>query len=380
MLMTDIKPWCTGVFQYDKLSCFLPPVIFGMMLDEEFDSEEEFIDMAMAKIDPTPKNLYVPFNPPVFPFDNKDFEDPFYLVENSPGDLVDLECLKDLTDEQLSDYFRDVFVRFSYKSDGRIKIKKKELLHYVGKNYYFEMKKGAKRTKTQKRKKKSFLTEKARSMAAIHIPETARLGIIRQKVHHDNVIIREDDVVNLKRHSRERADILVAIDSSTSMEQGGKLQFAKKACLSFHYYRNSQDDRVEFISFNDKIEKIAPLDVLTLKPVGMTHTAELLDFVYSYFSRTGSINQELYIITDGYPQRAGVEDAKYLSVTLKTAQRLRRLHLKTKILLVHVPGYEINPNNQKYNRLICESLGGELVRVDAGGLSVALMDIEAVAN
>lgn len=357
-----------------------------MLLDEHFDSEDEFVDMAMEKIDPMPKNLHVPFNPPVFPFDNKDFEDPFYLVEDSPGDMVGLECLKDLSDDELSGYFKDIFVRFSYKSDGKIKIKRKELLNYVGRNYYFEMKKGAigKKIKKDTRKKKSFLTEKPHSLASIHIPETSRRGIIRRKVHGDNAIIREDDVVNLKRHSIERADILVAIDRSTSMEQGGKLHYAKKACLSFHYYQDSRDSRVEFVTFNEKIEKIAPLDVLTLKPSGMTHTAELLDFAFKYFSATGGVNQELYIITDGYPQRAGVEDAEYLSVTLKTAGRLRRLHIKTGIVLVHAPGYEINPNNMKYNRLICESLGGQLIRADADGLSAALMDIkmdiEAAAN
>ncbi|MBF0555115.1 MAG: hypothetical protein HQK96_11270, partial [Nitrospirae bacterium] len=121
------------------------------------------------------------------------------------------------------------------------------------------------------------------------------------------------------------------------------------------------------------IEKISPLDVLALKPVGMTHTAELLDFVFRYFSRRGTDCNELYIITDGYPQRAGVEDAEYLSVTLKMAIKLRSLHVKTKTLLVHAPQYELNPNNLMYNKLICESLGGELIRVDADDLSSAMI-------
>ncbi|WP_420264985.1 vWA domain-containing protein [Candidatus Magnetominusculus dajiuhuensis] len=372
-MLADIRPWCTGAFQYER-SCYIPPAIFGLLLDGEADSEDEFIQRAMEKIDPTPKNLYVPFNPPVFPFDNRDFEDPFYLVENGPGDIIDLKYLKDLTDEQLNGYLKDIFVRFSYKSEGGIKVKRKELLHYAGKNFYLGIKKGAQRQRAgSRKKKKSFLTEKTRSTAAIHIPETTRRSIIRRRVHRDNAIIRDDDVVNLKRCSRERADVLVAIDSSTSMEQGGKLQSAMKACLSFHYYRGSRNARVEFVSFNDKIEKIAPLDILTLKPVGMTHTAELLDFVSRYFSRRGGDTNELYIITDGYPQRAGVEDAEYLSVTLKMAIKLRHLHINTKTLLVHAPNYELNPNNFMYNRLICESLGGELVRVDADDLSSAMI-------
>ncbi|MBF0457826.1 MAG: VWA domain-containing protein [Nitrospirae bacterium] len=387
MLMKDIRPWCTGVLQYEREGCcFLPPVIFGMLLDENVGSGDEFAAKAMEKINPTPKNLYVPFNPPVFPFDNRDFEDPFYLVENSPCDIIDLQYLKDIPDDELIGYFKDIFVRFSYKSNGRIKIKKKELLHYAGKNYYFEIKRAeaGKKVKAEKPRQKSFLTGKIKSTTAIHIPETARRSVIRRRVCLDDMIIRDEDVVNLKRRARERSDILVALDSSTSMEQGGKLEFARKACLSFHYYQNSgqdsRDARVEFVSFNDKIEKIAPLDVLTLKPMGMTHTAGLLDFVFRYFSRMGSDNHELYIVTDGYPQCAGIEDAEYLSITLKTALRLRRLLIKTRILLVHAPGYEINPNNLKYNKLICESLGGELIRVDADGLSVALIDIKAASN
>lgn len=380
MLMTDIRPWCTGVLQYEQRCCFLPPAIFGLLLDEEFNSGDEFAASAIEKINPTPKNLYVPFNPPVFPFDNRDFEDPFYLVENSPGDIIDLQYLKDIPDDELCGYLKDIFIRFSYKSEGRIKIKKRELLQYVGKNYYFETRATGKKIKAEKLRKKSFLKGKTKSITAIHIPETARRSIIRRKVRRDDMIIRDEDVVNLRRRSNERSDILVALDSSTSMEQGGKLEFARKACLSFHYYQDNRDARVEFVSFNDKIEKIAPLDVLTLKPRGMTHTAELLDFVFRYFSRSGSDHQQLYIITDGYPQCAGIEDTEYLSITLKTALRLRRLHIKTKILLVHAPGYEINPNNLKYNKLICESLGGELSRVDADGLSIALMDIKAAAN
>ncbi|MCG6553296.1 MAG: VWA domain-containing protein [Candidatus Magnetominusculus sp. LBB02] len=359
-------------------SCFLPPSIFGLLFDEAIDTEDEFIAKAMEKIDPTPKNLYVPFNPPVFPFDNKDFEDPFYLVENSPGDIIDLELLKDISDDELSSYLKDVFVRFSYKSGGKIKIKKRELLHYIGKNYFYMAKKGQQKVKKDKRK--TFLTVKSRSTASIHIPETTRRAIIRRKVGGDDALIADDDVVNFKKSSGQRADILVAIDTSMSMEQGGKLEFARKACLSFHYYEDSRNARVEFVSFNDRIDKIAPLDVLTLKPVGMTHTAELLDFVFRHFSQRGSENHELYVITDGYPQHEGIEDAQYLTVTLKTAQRLKRLQIKAKILLVQAPGYEINSNNMKYNRLICESLGGELIRVDADGLSGVLIGIKAGFN
>lgn len=381
----DIREWCTSEFEYDR-SFPLPPAILSTLLDEDINSVEEFIAKAKEKIDPTPKNMYVPFNPPVFPFDNKDFEDPFYLVENCAGDIIDLKYLKGLSDDELDGYFKDVYARFSYKSGGRIKIKKKELLHYAGKSYYFETTRAARGIKPQlnKRRDKSFLMERknSESKANIHIPETTRRGIIRRKVHLDGTLVRDEDIVCLKRRSTQRADIVVAIDSSTSMEQGGKLEFARKACLSFHYYQDSRlrDARLEFISFNERVEKIAPLDVLTLKPGGMTHTAELLDFVFRYFSSQARENPELYIITDGYPQRSGIDDAGYLSITLKTASKLRPLRIKTKILLIQPPDYEANSNTVAYNRLICEGLGGQLAIVGPEALSCAMIDIMAVRN
>lgn len=384
-MLTKIDEWCAGADEFQR-HIELPPSILCQLLNDELNTRVKFVESVKSKIRRRPLNIDVAFNPPVFPFDNSLFLDPFFLVEDYPDEPIDLGAIRAMDDSQLNGYLESVYQRFTCTNNGRTTVKKKELLRYVGKSYYFDAVrasglKSAHKTDSDKRPKrlKRFVAVRGAtaSMPSVHVPETMKRSILRRKVHDDGRLVTQDDVMACKRHPGQRVNILVAIDRSKSMEQCGKLQQAQKAALSFHYYKSTchDDARVEFIAFNERIMPIAALDVLTLKPSGMTHMAELFGYVYSYFTKGSRENPEVYVITDGYPQKAGIKDTAYHAATFGMAKKLRSLNVRLKVIVVNLPGDKPNTSYLAYNKLICDTLKGELVQIEAGDLTETLIGL-----
>lgn len=171
-------------------------------------------------------------------------------------------------------------------------------------------------------------------------------------------------IVNLNKRPQEKTDTLVAIDRSNSMGQEGKLEQAKHAALSFYHYRVNyfRDNRVEFVTFSSDIEKLKPLDILTIKAEGMTHTAGLLNFALTYF-KGNKHRVEFYLITDGYPQHGSIDTTAYQALTLKSAEKLSTLNLKSRIILLNAGDDEANQNNIVYNQRIAKALKGEVLLI-----------------
>ncbi|MCI4625120.1 MAG: hypothetical protein L3V56_04070 [Candidatus Magnetoovum sp. WYHC-5] len=379
-MIKEIKTWCnTHITPAKYLE--LPPTIIALLLDEKNNTLTQFTRAVKLQLDNTPKYLDIDFSPPVFPFDNRYFQDPFYLVEDCINEAIDLESIRKLGNNALDDYIKDIYDRFTYTVNGKTRIKKQELLRYAGRHYYFEAASKAKivgvKENSNLKKQRRFITANLRNTVDIHITRTMQRAVLRKKVTNSNTAIEYSDIANFQRHAKERTNILVAIDTSKSMELGNKMEHAKKAAISFYYYKSSysHESKIEFLSFNNTITKVKPLDIISLKPEGMTHTAELLSYAFSYFNRnTNKGRTELYMITDGYPQQAGMEDIIYHGLTLKVAGRLKALQTRIKIILIETPWAEDNTNNLKYNELICNMLGGELIRVEPEAISCALFE------
>lgn len=376
-MLKNIHEWCEAINAYEK-RLDLPPVLIALLLDGANSTKERFVEAAQSKLNKVPKYLDVDFNPPVFPFDNRYFQDPYFLVEDCHDEAIDLENIRKLNSDEFDTYLGEVYDKFTYKSNGCVRIRRKELLEYAGKNYFFEVTSNSNK-KTDKdgnaNKKKVFIPKKLKSTVDIHIAKTMERALLRKTAFMSDNVVERTDIVNYNRVSKERTNILVAIDSSKSMETGTKLDHAKKAAISFHYHHSSYmpDSKIDFITFNDVITKIKPLDIFSLKPSGMTHTAELLNYAFNYFNRTNKNRSELYIITDGYPQQLGIGDTVYHGITLKIAGRLKALETKVKIIFIQTPWGEANENNKKYNKLICSMLSGELIEVEPEHLSDALI-------
>ncbi|QWR77301.1 vWA domain-containing protein [Candidatus Magnetomonas plexicatena] len=379
-MLTKIKHWCETPLNYEK-TFILPPSVIALLLDEDNNTEDKFLYAALEKIHPRVVNLEVPFNPPVFPFDNNDFQDPFYLVHTETQEAIDLGGIKSMDETEAKEYLKEIYGRFTFLSNGRVRVRKRDLVSYAGKSYYFDTlkKSGLKALKDDSahRRKKDFLTRKTSSLSEVNMPATLVKGVIRRVVTGAMTLLEQDDLMGYRRHSADRANILVAIDSSTSMEQYGKLEYARMAALSFHYYKSThnRENRVEFVAFNETIQRTDPVDILSIKACGMTHTAELLEFVFKYFSRKHVCeNPELYIITDGYPQKGGISDSTYQRQTLKAAERLKTLKIRTKILLVYTEDCPLSDSTVSYNKLISDALSGELIEVGPEDISLTLIN------
>ncbi len=368
-MLKNIEPWCSK--PPDKIRSFLlSPSLLSVLLDESNDNEEKFISDVKKRLNKTPRNLDVIFDAPPFPFDHTEFEDPFCLVEDVSDEVVDIQGLEELSDSEIEIGLRELYARFTYGNQAKRRIKKKELLSFVSRQFFIEMtshdgfRKEAR--KLGIKLKKDFALVKKGSPFNINIPATIRKSILRRKIVKGGSLIAHEDIVNFKKKAVENINILVAIDSSKSMDQDGKLERAKKAALSFYYYKSNyfNDTRVDFVSFNETIKKINPIDILSEVPYGMTHTAELLTFVFNHFNRGAKDISELYLITDGYPQHREMEDRVYHGVTLKSAEKLKNLNVKTKIIILNSSDEEKNRKNIEYNSMITNTLKGELYNVD----------------
>ncbi|KJR40832.1 von Willebrand factor, type A domain protein [Candidatus Magnetoovum chiemensis] len=375
--------WCDNPLTAQR-KLELPAGILSVLLDDEITSEDKFIACVKDKLNDNPKYMDIDFNPPVFPFDNKYFEDPFFLVECADNELIDVEGIRAMKQNDLDDYLKQLYNRFTYMSEGKIKIKGKQLLEYAGRSYYFDTikKKGDKSrfSLSAAKKKRMFITKSAKGLNNLHISATMQRSVIRKKAAQgaelkNIALIDKTDLLSYKRHFQERSNVLVAIDCSKSMQQDKKLEHAKKAAISFHYYKSSHSpqSKIEFVAFNDRITKVNPLELFSLKAQGMTHTAELLNFAFNYFNKANKERCEFYIITDGYPQHKGMDDRIYHASTLKIAERLKSFNLKLKVLLISTSPTTSNTANIAYNELICHTLKGELVHINPEDASCSLI-------
>lgn len=379
-MLTNIHPWCyTSLYNSEKF--YLSPELLGMVLDAKNNSEEKLLSALKEKIQRTPRFMEVPFDPPQFPFDNAEFQDPFYLVEDVIQTSIDLGGVEKFNDRELREFVSDLFEKFTYQGGENIRIKRKELLEYVGKTYFVEIikKDNALRTGRPplidlKKKKRHFSSFESGKMGNISVNPTMRKSILRRKVTGSRAALEKSDIVNFIKRPDTKSTILVAIDCSQSMEQEGRLYHAKKAALSFFYYHYNylSGNRVEFFAFNETIEKINPLDILTLSPKGMTHTAELMNYVFSHFKGTKE-SAEFYLITDGHPQQKDVEEGRYLSLTIKNAARLATINVKTKIILIQGEQEESNYQSYEYNKCIVEAARGEIVAISTSEMAHTLI-------
>ncbi len=145
-MLTNIDKWCYDLKPQRKIF-FLPPSIISMLLNDENNTVVKFINAVKNEINRIPKYLDISFDAPPFPFDHTEFEDPFCLVEDISHESVDLEGLRKLKDKELEGYLKDLYTKFTYSNNGNFKIKKKELLNYVSRNWFLEIsrKEGIKR-------------------------------------------------------------------------------------------------------------------------------------------------------------------------------------------------------------------------------------------
>ena len=102
-MLTDIRAWCER-YMTSKQNFDISPALATIFLDKQSESKDKFIQLVREKLDKKPRYMDVPFSPPQFPFDNAEFQDPFYLVEESTNAAVDLGGIEALEDKEFDNY------------------------------------------------------------------------------------------------------------------------------------------------------------------------------------------------------------------------------------------------------------------------------------
>ena len=377
-MLTDIRQWCKTSHDTHEPVLDISPDLAGLLLmGKHGATKDKFIQLVREKLDKKPRFMDVTFSPPQFPFDNAEFQDPFYLVEESTNASVDLGGIEALQDKELDNYLSALFDTFTYRDNDSVLIKKKELLEYIGKQYFFETIRdsGFKMDRAGAKQQKEFTTYRGRHLRDLSISGTMTRGLLRRKAL-GGALLEEEDLVNYNKRPQEQTNTLVASDRSNSMGQDGKLEQAKRAALSFYHYRINyfRDNRVEFVTFSNDIEEIKPLDILTLKANGMTHTAGLVNFAFTYF-KGHKHRVEFFLITDGYPQHESLKPTEYQALTLRSAAKLSTLNLKSRIILLNAGDEETNQNNIIYNQRIAKALKGEVILINTSHMAGTLLRI-----
>jgi Mg-chelatase subunit ChlD len=375
-MIADIRSWCYDSSEtVERLK--IPTGLLTLLLSENAHSEEQLFQAVLDHKNQSPKYMDIPFNPPQFPFDNAEFQDPFYLVEDAQVHALELGALEGMGEQELKAYLKSILNHFATPSGDHFRVKKRKLLEHVGRQYFVELfgKRELKAKIGRQKHDRNFLPTPRGSMDCIHISSTMRKSVLRRKIFPHGLLLAEEDIVHTSKKESERTDILVALDSSKSMGQIGKLENAKKATLSFYYYKSRyfRDTKVDFVAFNDKIEKIKPLDLLSVIADGMTYTATLLDFAFDYFKATKN-RKEFYLITDGYPQHEELSNALYHAMTLKSAEKIRRLDVEATVILLSDSDHEIHHKNFAFNKILCDTLKGRLIVAETDTIATSLIN------
>jgi Mg-chelatase subunit ChlD len=178
----------------------------------------------------------------------------------------------------------------------------------------------------------------------------------------------------------ERVHIVVAFDRSGSMEEGGKLEAAKKALLALYVAvrRRYPDATVDVLAFDNTVAALDLVELWECKPGAFTNTAEAIRAAHLLLQASRASRKELYLITDGLPEAYtdvdGAVRSGQLDVAIERAlERARELAtvspLKSTIILLKSE----HPEYEAAAREIARTLGGELVVTEPRRLGVELL-------
>ncbi|MCI4345949.1 MAG: hypothetical protein L3K07_04270 [Thermoplasmata archaeon] len=222
--------------------------------------------------------------------------------------------------------------------------------------------------------------EKARlrqpeEVAHLDIPSSlvaARLAGLRH--------IDEDSSLVYREITSERAHVVLALDKSGSMEEGGKLVAAKKALLALYsaVRRRYPDGVIDVLAFDNEVRVLDLLELWECPAGSFTNTGEALRNAYLLLQSSRATRKELYVITDGLPEaytdaagtvRSGNLDVAMESALARAVELSKVKPLRFTLLLIKSE----NPEFERAARLLTRTLGGELVVTDPGRLAFELL-------
>lgn len=222
--------------------------------------------------------------------------------------------------------------------------------------------------------------EKARlrqpeEVAHLDIPSSVVAARLLGQRHID-----EDTSFVYREVTSERTHVVLALDKSGSMDEGGKLVAAKKALLALYsaVRRKYPDGVIDVLAFDNDVRVLDLLELWECPAGSFTNTGEALRTAYLLLRSSRASRKEVYVITDGLPEsytapdgtvRSGNLDVAMESALLRAAELSSVDPLRFTLLLIKSP----HPEFEKAARLLTRSLNGELVVTDPDRLAFELL-------
>ncbi|MEM3043771.1 MAG: hypothetical protein QXD84_09575 [Thermoplasmata archaeon] len=216
------------------------------------------------------------------------------------------------------------------------------------------------------------------------LDEVSRMDIVESLVearlrHPQSRTLSEEDVRVNRELSGASLHVVLAFDKSSSMEENGRIQAAKRAVLALYKAVKRRDRRnvVDLIGFDTEVRPMDLVQVWESRPGGFTNTGEALRVARELLAPARADLKILYLITDGYPEayteggRAVAGDyERSLAYALSQASELRRLR---NTRLVHVL---LEPKERIFVEAaerVTAAAGGRLITTDPRRLAADML-------
>ncbi|MEM0129746.1 MAG: hypothetical protein QXG65_06270 [Thermoplasmata archaeon] len=178
----------------------------------------------------------------------------------------------------------------------------------------------------------------------------------------------------------ESVHVVLALDRSGSMAEGGKLSAAKKALLALYVAirRKYPTATIDVLAFDNTVDAMDLKDLWECRPGAFTNTAEALRVAHRLLAGRSASRRELFLITDGLPEayttpdgrvRAGQLDVAMEQALLSARPLSRLTPLRFTMILLRSE----HPEYEAAARTIARTIGGELVVTDPARLGIELL-------
>ncbi len=178
----------------------------------------------------------------------------------------------------------------------------------------------------------------------------------------------------------ERVHVVLLLDKSGSMSEGGKLPAAKKALLALYVAvrRRHPDAAIDVIAFDNEVRLLDLLELWECPPGSFTNTAEALHAAHFLLRSSRASRREVFLITDGLPESYTDPDGRIKSGQLDGAMahalvRAQELATVTPLTFTMILLKSDHPEYEAAARRIAQTVGGSLVVTEPEHLGVELL-------
>ena len=178
----------------------------------------------------------------------------------------------------------------------------------------------------------------------------------------------------------ERVHVVLLLDKSGSMSEGGKLPAAKKALLALYVAvrRRHPDAAIDVIAFDNDVRLLDLLELWECPPGSFTNTSEALHAAHLLLRSSKASRKEVFLLTDGLPESFTDMDGRVRSGQLDQAMahalaRGQELATVTPLSFTMILLKSDHPEYEVSARRIVKTVGGSLVVTDPEHLGVELL-------